>query len=73
MEKSENINLVIPVIALGSFIGYNVSGKKAAGAIIGGIATVAVLFYLDMKWWNNFASEGPEEEIVPEYEILNDE
>lgn len=71
----ENINLTIPIIALGTLVGYKASGGKIGGAFAGGIATIAILVYYDLKAAGKIGDfkEKEEETIVPEYIVLKDE
>ena len=62
----------IPAAAIGSLIGWQVSKKhKLAGAIIGGIAAIATIIYIETQIEEKNISQ--EITIVPEYEILKDE
>lgn len=80
LVKNTGINLAIPVIAAGAFVGYHINNKSVRGAVIGGALTFAALIYADYKAWNLIGSQteiSPDAAknmvIEPEYEVLNDE
>lgn len=75
--ENTGINLAIPVIAVGAFVGYHID-KNIRGALIGGALTFAALIYVDYMAWNSIVSQteiSPKKNMViePEYEVLNDE
>ena len=70
----EKMNLAIPAIVLGGYIGYKLSNKSITGFLVGSITVFGLLMYNDLKNAGKIGdSPFNEETHDTEYEILDED